>query len=93
MAILQTQIKNLEETSSKGTVTSADKLVAQTLAAFKKQLSPVLSDVSTYLGIVSQHCSGRYNWEKQKTKIHDSYISLFEVGRFEDFLKGAEEKQ
>ena len=92
MAILQTQIKNLEETSSKGTVTSADKLVAQTLAAFKKQISSVLSDVSTYLGIVSQHCSGRYNWEEQKTKIHDSYISLFEAGKFEDFLKEAEVK-
>lgn len=93
MAIIQTQIKNLEETHSKGTVTSADKLVAQTLAALKNQISPVLSDVSTYLGIINQHCNGRYDWEEQKAKIHDSYISLFEAGKFEDFLKGAEVKQ
>ncbi len=93
MAIIQTQIKNLEETHSKGIVTSADKLVAQTLAALKNQISPVLSDVSTYLGIINQHCNVRYDWEEQKAKIHDSYISLFEAGKFEDFLKGAEVKQ
>jgi len=93
MAIVQTQIKNLEETYSKGTVTSADMLVAQTLATLKNRISPVLSDVSTYLGIINQYCNGQYNWEEQKTKIHDSYISLFEAGKFEDFLKEAEGKQ
>ena len=93
IAIIQTQIKNLEETYSKGTVTSADKLVAQTLVALKNQILPALSDVSNYLGIINQYCIGRYNWEEQKTKIHDSYFSLFEAGKFEDFLKGAEAKQ
>lgn len=93
MAIIQIQIKNLEETCSKGTVTSADKLVGQTLVALKSRISPVLSDVSTYLGIINQNCNGRYNWEEQKTKIQDGYISLFEAGKFEDFLKEAEVKQ
>lgn len=92
MAIFQTQIKNLEDTYSKGTITSADKLVTQTLAAFKNQILPALSDVSTYLGIINQHCSGRYNWEGQKAKIHESYISIFKAGRFEDFLKSGEAK-
>ena len=92
MAIIQTQIKNLEDTYSKGTITSADKLVAQTLAAFKNQILPALSDVSTYLGIINQHCNGRFDWEGQKAKIHESYVSLFKVGKFEDFLKSAEAK-
>lgn len=93
MAINKTQIKNLEETSRKGTVTSADMLVAQTLVALKNQISPVLSDVSTYLETINLYCCGRYNWEEQKTKIHDGYISVFEAGKFEDFLREAEEKQ
>jgi len=93
MAILQTQIKNLEETNRSGEVSSADKLVAQTLTALKNHISPILSDVSTYLGIIDQYCTGRYNWEEQKTKIHDSYISLFEAGKFEDFLRETEAKQ
>ncbi len=93
MAIIQTQIKNLEATYCKGTVTSADMLVAQTLVALKNHISPVLSAVSTYLGTINQYCSGRYNWEEEKTKIHDGYISLFEAGKFEDFLKEAEVKQ
>ena len=93
IAINQTKIKNLKETNKEGTVTSADMLVAQTLVALKNRISPVFSDVSTYLGIINQHCNGRYNWEEQKTKIHDSYISLFEAGKFEDFLKEAEIKQ
>lgn len=92
IAIIQTQIKNLEDTYSKGTITSADRLVAQTLAAFKNQILPVLSDVSTYLGIINQYCSGRYDWEGQKAKIHESYVSIFKAGRFEDFLKSGEAK-
>lgn len=92
IAIIQTQIKNVEETYSRGMVTSADKLVAQTLAALKKQILPVLSDVSNYLGIINKQCSGRYDWEGQKTKIHENYVSLFEVRKFEDFLKGTEIK-
>lgn len=93
IAINQTRIKNLEEKNGRETVTSADKLVAQTLSALKNQILPILSDVSTYLGIINQYCNGRYDWEKQKTKIHDSYISIFEAGKFEDFLKGTEVKQ
>ena len=90
IAIIKTQINNVKETHSQGTVTSADKLVAQTLVAFKNQVTPALNDVSAYLGIINQYCNGRYNWEEQKAKIHDSYISLFNVEKFEDFLKGAE---
>ena len=90
MAIIKTQIKNLEEISSSGTITSADELVAQTLAALNNQILPVLSDVSTYLGQINQNCGDRYDWEKQKAKIHESYVSVLEAGRFEDFLKGAE---
>lgn len=90
MAIIQTQIKNVEETYSRGTITSADKLVAQTLAAFKNQILPVLSNVSNYLEIINKHCNGRYDWEGQKTKIHENYVSLFEARKFEDFLKGME---
>ena len=92
IAIIQTQIKNLEDTYSEGTITSADKLVAQTLTAIKNQILSALNDVSNYLGIINQHCNGRYDWEGQKAKIHESYVSLFNAGKFEDFLKGAEDK-
>ncbi len=93
IAINETQIKNLKETNREGTVTSADMLVARTLAALKNRLSSALNDVSNYLEIINQHCNGRYYWAKQKTIIHDSYISIFEAGKFEDFLNEAEAKQ
>lgn len=92
IAIGQTQIKKVEETGKKGTITSADELVAQTLAALKNHITPVLNDVSDYLGVIDQSCGGRYDWTKQKTNIHESYINFLKAGSFEEFLKNAEVK-
>ena len=91
-AIIKTQIKNLEETNSRRIVTSADKLVAQTLTALKNQISPVLNDVAIYLETIDHNCNDRYGWARQKEQIHESYISLFEVSKFEDFLNCVEKK-
>lgn len=92
MAVIQTQIKNLKETCSQGTITSSDELVNRTLATISNQLSPVLEDVSTYLETIDHNCNGRYNWNIQRTKIHESYASPFRTERFEDFLKSTEAK-
>ena len=91
LAISHTQIKNLTEIHSKGIVTSADELVAKTLVAIKSQIMPMVKAVSDYLEGIDASCGGRYDWKQQKAKIEDSYISIFKAGRFEDFLKQAEE--
>lgn len=90
IAIIQTQLENLNKTYEKGTITSANEPVLRTLTALKKQIEPILEDISNYLETINQNCNGRYDWETQKMKIHENYISLFKAGKIEDFLKNAE---
>ncbi|MDE6434678.1 MAG: hypothetical protein K2L07_10685 [Lachnospiraceae bacterium] len=86
-AILQTRIKNLEQFGKEKIVTSSDKLVFKTLTIIDKQCKPLLDEISNYLEIIDQSCGGRFDWKTQQEKIHEGYISIFKVGKFEDFLQ------
>lgn len=90
IAIIKTQMKNLERTHCQGTVTSTDRLVAKTLLALKKQISPVLKDVSAYLDIIGHNCKKWCDWENQKEKIHENYANVLNVKTLEDFLESTE---
>lgn len=87
MAILTTQISNLERLSAKKPVTTADSLVFQTLTTIHKKSLSFSEDISNFLKLVDCACHNRFCWEVQKQKINEGYISIFTAGKFEDFLK------
>lgn len=88
-AIIQTQMENLKDVHNQGEITSSEKLVSEVLTALKVKILPVLEEISDYLGAIDKNCSLRYGWEQQKIKVHQSYISLFELEGFEEFFKEA----
>lgn len=85
-AIITTRIDNLQRFAQQGTVTSADALVKQTLGVINEKCTHLLDDLSQYLEEINQACSNRFKWIEIKGKIHESYISILNSGKLEDFL-------
>lgn len=85
-SILETRIDNLKQSGTEGPVTSTDALVKQILTTINGKCLSLLDYLSDYLTVIDQTCNNRFEWCKIKSIIHENYISLFETGKFEDFL-------
>ena len=46
----------------------------------------LLDDLSEHLEAIDQACKNRFKWKEIRGKIDASYISIFSLGKLEDFL-------
>lgn len=89
-AILTTRINNLKSIGKEIPITSANALVGQTLVITNEKYISLLDDLSDYLKVIDQECSNRFGWDELRSKISESYISIFNSANLESFL--AQEK-
>ena len=86
-SILETKIKNLELYGQEKEITSSDLLVKQTLTKIKGKTASYNADLSFYLEEIDKACKNRFRWDTKRIALEESYISIFEFGKLEDFLK------
>lgn len=85
-AILTSRISNLKQFGREVPVTSAETLVRQTLVIINERFLSLQDDLSDYLEVVDQACSNRFGWNEIKAKIYESYTSVFNAAKLENFL-------
>ncbi len=89
-AVNTVELHNLESGGRSGVVTSSDSIVAQTLMRLNQETVEELNAVDCFLATMQNHCKKRFDWDSIKRTIQSGYISVFEAGKFEDFLKDTE---
>jgi len=86
IAINTVQIENLKTLSKTGRVTSENVLINKTLKKLISNMDNSLIIIDDYLKTIDDSCNNRYSWVNNKNQIHSSYVSLFTVNPFEEFI-------
>lgn len=84
-SILKTRINNLKEIGREIPITSADALIRQTLVITNEKYLFLLNDLSDFLEAINRECDNRFEWKEMKLKISESYISIFNSTKLENF--------
>lgn len=86
IAINTVQIENLKTLSKTGIATSENALINKTLKKLISNMDNSLIIIDDYLKTIDDSCNNRYSWVNNKNQIHSSYVSLFAVDPFEEFI-------